>query len=157
MKDELNGKVIKEAYFLGIKQYGYQYLENDKLITKTVFSGVERDVLTFDEIIKLHNGETLTQKIKPRFYKSFSKMDISIVSNMVLTIKKGCKKTILGNKYIPLHLENDNFTTLLSKKLVKAKLIIKNIFKHIHKIIIKNITPFIYFIRINLLIMVVVK
>lgn len=30
MKDELNGLTIKEAYFLGIKNYGYQYL--DKII-----------------------------------------------------------------------------------------------------------------------------
>ena len=27
MKDELDGKSIKEAYFLGIKQYGYYYLD----------------------------------------------------------------------------------------------------------------------------------
>jgi len=27
MKDELDGKVIKEAYFLGIKQYGYYYYD----------------------------------------------------------------------------------------------------------------------------------
>lgn len=48
MKDELNGLSIKEAYFLGIKKYGYQYYDrNDKLITISVFAGVRRDSLTF--------------------------------------------------------------------------------------------------------------
>lgn len=28
MKDELNGILIKEAIFLGIKQYGYWYLDS---------------------------------------------------------------------------------------------------------------------------------
>jgi len=29
MKDELNGSIIKEAYFLGIKQYGYWYTDTN--------------------------------------------------------------------------------------------------------------------------------
>lgn len=29
MKDELDGKVVLEAYFLGIKQYGYKYLDSN--------------------------------------------------------------------------------------------------------------------------------
>lgn len=49
MKDELNGLTIKEAYFLGIKKYGYQYYyKNNQLIKKKyVFAGVKRDSLTF--------------------------------------------------------------------------------------------------------------
>ena len=48
MKDELNGLMIKEAYFLGVKKYGYQYEDkNGNLITKSVFAGVKRDSLTF--------------------------------------------------------------------------------------------------------------
>jgi hypothetical protein len=43
MKDELShaeGKIIKEAYFLGIKQYGYSYIENGECqaVNKSVFS-----------------------------------------------------------------------------------------------------------------------
>jgi hypothetical protein len=41
MKDELNGKVIAEGYFLGIKQYGNYYLDDDgKRIEKSVFAGI---------------------------------------------------------------------------------------------------------------------
>ena len=41
MKDDLNGLVIKEAYFLGIKKYGYQYLDtNNNLVTKSSLLGL---------------------------------------------------------------------------------------------------------------------
>jgi hypothetical protein len=48
MKDELNGLVIKEGYFLGIKKYGYKYInKNNNLISKSTFAGITRDSLTF--------------------------------------------------------------------------------------------------------------
>jgi hypothetical protein len=49
MKDELNGGYIKKAYFLGIKKYGYLD-KND--IVHSVFSGVVRNSLTFEDIEK---------------------------------------------------------------------------------------------------------
>lgn len=30
MKDEMNGVIIKEALFLGVKQYGYWYIDKDR-------------------------------------------------------------------------------------------------------------------------------
>jgi hypothetical protein len=43
LKDELNGGIIKKAYFLGIKKYGYI---DDKDNIHSVFSGVERNSLS---------------------------------------------------------------------------------------------------------------
>jgi hypothetical protein len=52
MKEELNGLTFKEAYFLGIKKYGYQILDlNNNLVTKTVFAGISSDSFSFEEII----------------------------------------------------------------------------------------------------------
>lgn len=80
MKDELNGLIIKEAYFLGIKKYGFQYLDKSgDLITRSVFAGIQKDSLTFDEIIKLAQGSTLVKEIP--FYK------ISIITNKGLRYK----------------------------------------------------------------------
>jgi len=42
MKDELKGGLIKKAYFLGIKKYGY--IDNNN-ITHSIFSGIPRDSL----------------------------------------------------------------------------------------------------------------
>lgn len=36
-KDELQGIKIKKAIFLGIKQYGYKYLESGRIVEKSVF------------------------------------------------------------------------------------------------------------------------
>lgn len=59
MKDELKGNKINEAYFLGIKQYGYKYFDNNKLIEKSVFAGVSRDSLTFNDVKNIFNGKVL--------------------------------------------------------------------------------------------------
>lgn len=48
MKDELNGLTMSEAYFLGIKQYGYYYIdENGIKHEKSVWAGVERNSISF--------------------------------------------------------------------------------------------------------------
>lgn len=52
-KDELDGLVIKEGYFLGIKKYGYWYIDkSNKRIEKSTFAGVTRNALTWDEVFK---------------------------------------------------------------------------------------------------------
>jgi hypothetical protein len=124
MKDELNGLVIKDAYFLGIKKYGYQYIDtNNNLIVRSVFSGIERDSLTFDEIIQLSQGKTLTKEIPNRFYKSLKNLSISIDSTHI-TISRSLDKLLINNKYIPIHLEgnpninNNSFLNYLKRKIL---------------------------------------
>lgn len=108
MKDELNGLTIKEAYFLGIKKYGYQYLdENDKLVTKSVFAGVSRDSVSFEEIIKLSEGSNITKEIPLRFYKSLQNLSVTIDSTQV-TISRSLDKRLVDNNYLPMHLELTN-------------------------------------------------
>ena len=54
-KDELKGKTIQKVIFLGPKRYGYWfYDENNHRIEKSVYAGVERDSLTFNQIKKLY-------------------------------------------------------------------------------------------------------
>ena len=51
LKDELKGQVINEAYFLGPKKYGYYIIDNQGNKEEfSVFSGVPRNSLTFDEV-----------------------------------------------------------------------------------------------------------
>jgi hypothetical protein len=128
MKDELNGLTIKEAYFLGVKKYGYQYLDHKgNLITKSVFAGIARDSLSFDEIKKLSQGETLVKEIPLRFYKSLKTLSISIKSTHT-TISRSLDKPLIYGKYIPLHLDLDNqksntFFNYLKRKIIN---LIKN-------------------------------
>ena len=108
MKDELNGLTVKEAYFLGIKKYGYQYLDKDnKLVTKSVFAGVSRDSLSFEEIIKLSEGYTICKEIPTRLDKSLQSLSIRIASTRV-TISRSLDKRLVDNKYLPIHFELTN-------------------------------------------------
>lgn len=77
MKDELAGLNIKEAYFLGIKQYGYWYMDNNGIkIEKSVFAGVKRDSLSFDEVFKLFKGQTISKIYEQRRFKSMKNFTI---------------------------------------------------------------------------------
>jgi hypothetical protein len=87
MKDELDGKTIQEGYFLGIKQYGYKYLNNEQVIEKSTFAGVPKDSLSFNEVINLFNGESITKIIPIRFFKSLINLSINIKPTKI-TIKK---------------------------------------------------------------------
>lgn len=78
MKDELDGITIQEGYFLGIKQYGYKYIDKGNTIERSTFAGVERNSLTFKEVKSIFNGNIITKDIPIRFFKSFKTLDISI-------------------------------------------------------------------------------
>jgi len=106
MKDELNGKTIEEALFLGIKKYGYWYLDdNDNKTISSVFAGVRRNSLSFDEIIELYKDYKLHKHNDNRFYHSFNNLNISIKSVNIF-IQKSDSKLLVDNNYIPLHIIN---------------------------------------------------
>lgn len=107
MKDELSGKVIDEAYFLGIKQYGYTYYENNRKIEKSVFAGVTRNSLSFDDIKNISQGGIIEKIIPVRFYKSLENLSITIKSSKT-TIRLNHDKDLIKNRYIPLHVNDLN-------------------------------------------------
>ena len=90
--------MIKEAYFLGIKRYGYYYSENN--IEQSVFSGVTRNGLKFSEIKQIFEGLTLVKEIPIRFFKSFKTLDIRIKSTKI-SIKTNSEKELINNEYKP--------------------------------------------------------
>lgn len=129
MKDELNGNIISKAYFLSIKQYGYQFtdIKTNKLISKSVFAGVERDSLTFEEVINIFNGKTITKNIETKFYKSFTKLNITVLNNRKLNINNNSNKLLLNNKYLPSHTTNLEIFNLINMQFLKLKLSYQNI------------------------------
>lgn len=113
MKDELNGGCIKEAYFFGVKKYAY--IDNNGKVF-TVFSGLVRNSLTWDEVIKLANGETLNKEIPKQFFKSLSKLEISIKHKHV-NVKFKSDKILLDNKFQHIHVNNvsDSYIAKMSR------------------------------------------
>jgi hypothetical protein len=102
MKDELDGLVIEEGYFLGIKQYGYWFYDSEGYkIEKSVFAGVQRDSLTFPEIKSLYEGKEITKEIETRFYKNLDNLSINIKPSKI-TIKFKTDKELIDNEYQPI-------------------------------------------------------
>jgi hypothetical protein len=118
MKDELDGNTILEGYFLGIKQYGYKYLNNNQIIEKSTFAGVPKNSLTFNEVINLFNGESIIKIIPIRFFKSFINLSINIKPTKI-TIKKNSHKKLLNNIYLPINVFNLNNSLDNRTKLIK--------------------------------------
>lgn len=134
MKDELNDLTIKEAYFLGIKKYGYQYNDrNNQLITNSVFAGIVIYSVTFYEIIKLYIGEKLIKK-PVRFYKSFQNLSITISSTHV-TISRSLDKSLNNKIYLPLHLDSTNIKNVGFKLFKKKNYKILQLYKKYYSIL----------------------
>lgn len=127
-KDELNGVLIDNATFLGIKQYGYQYQQNNQFIEKSVFAGVPRDSFTSQQILELKNGNTIKSINKLRFYKSFQTLNIKI-KEVSIVIKKNNGKTLVENKYIPENINIVSKDSVLSKtvKILRKLKTLKNL------------------------------
>jgi hypothetical protein len=136
MIDELKGETIKEAYFLGLKQYGYSYFFNDPdlgIILKeaSIFAGIKRDSLSLLEIKKMHFGGNIKKTIPSKFFKSFTNLSIKI-KDIKLIIKANRDKKLIDNIYYPLHiLQNEvkiNIVEMLITKIKYQFLKIKKIF-----------------------------
>ena len=109
VKDELNGGWIKEAYFFGVKKYAY-IDNNDKV--KTIFSGISRNSLTWEEVIKLSKKETLHKNLPDQFFKSLSKLEISI-KHKPINIKFESEKQLIGNRFEHIKVSNSSNNVLL--------------------------------------------
>ena len=121
MKDELSGLSIKEAYFLGIKQFGYWYKDKQgNRIEKSVFAGVKRDSLTFEEIVKLFKGEIINKISKERRFKSIKKLNI-ILKDISTQISFKPKKLLLDNQYQPIRIHNNKIMNYLQKWINKIR------------------------------------
>lgn len=129
LKDELKGQQIKEAYFLGPKKYGYYIIDNEgNRKDFSVFSGVPRNSLTFEEVKSIFEGQVITKEIPNRFYKSFKSLNITIKDTTIL-VKNTSFKQLINNVYLPPKIFNgfhNTFEMLFNKF---KKLIIKIIKK----------------------------
>ena len=106
MKDELDGNVISKAYFLGIKQYGYCYFDkNSNRVEKSVWAGIKRNSISFEDIESLYKGCKITRTIHNRFFKSLVNLNIAIKDTKV-TIEFNPDKKLVDNQYIPFNVYN---------------------------------------------------
>jgi hypothetical protein len=129
-KDELKGQIISEGLFLAPKQYGYYINENGIRKEFSVFSGVPRNSLTFQEVMDIFNGKIISKNISNRFFKSFNTLNIDI-KNTKITIKNNKHKILVNNEYLSpiINQGHNNLFIILFNKF--KNLIIKNIKKYL--------------------------
>lgn len=113
-KDELrdkkiNSEIIQEAYFLGIKKYGFWVYDKNTKDRKefSVFAGITRNSIPFSDIIKLFNGQILTKEVPIRFYRKFNDLSIKIKSIKV-SLRFNPDKTLINNEYLPKNIYKFN-------------------------------------------------
>jgi hypothetical protein len=121
MKDESNGQIVEEGYFISPKVYGLK-LSDGKAIIKS--KGLPVGSLTFDHLLKLYNGETLIFPYIPRSFNNFSNLFIHF-NKVNLSISRDDSNTKFINIY-------DSTGKWISTKPIKIKtsffLKFKNIF-----------------------------
>ena len=69
-----------------------------------MFAGVSRNSLSFEDIQHLASGGSIERSDIVRFHKSIQTLDIKIRETS-LTVKASADKPLIGNKYIPLHID----------------------------------------------------
>jgi hypothetical protein len=118
MKDELNGKVIVRAIFLGNKKYCYQYYNDDGLLTTvSVFSGIKRNSLTFEQFERMSKGEIIETIQPDTFSRSFARLTLRIINRNV-KIQKSYNKVLVGNDYLPKHINDKEYPLKVKDSLV---------------------------------------
>ena len=113
--------IIKKAYFLGIKKYGY--IDNNDKIHST-FSGIERNSLSWNEIEQIANGFTVVKETPIRFFKIFNTLNIIIKNSLKTSITFKTRKILYNNFYKPINI-NIKFLIIFSYylKIIKYRII----------------------------------
>ena len=97
MKDELDGEWIKEAYFFEQKKYSYKTYDG---VVHSIFAGVPRDSITWEEVVKLAEGEILEKELPNQFFHNKQMFEISVKHKTVKVSGKSSKK-LVDNKFVP--------------------------------------------------------
>lgn len=122
MKDELKGNIIQQAYFLGIKQYGYWLKDpQGQHQERSVFAGVPRNAVTWPEIQSLYQGggqATITKQIPQVFHHNLSELKIEIHPTQ-LTLAFNPDKQLINNHYLPQTIYQLEHTHLAKQTLLQ--------------------------------------
>lgn len=95
---------IDRAYFLGLKQYAYQYTDlQGETMTKSTFAGVKKNSLNWNNIIDLSKGQEISYMKENIFSTNLNKLNVNVTNKMEykLRVKLPEGKSLEGNNYMP--------------------------------------------------------
>jgi hypothetical protein len=83
----------------------------------STFAGVEKNTLTFDEVLGINKGEIIEKGVKDRFMKSFTTLDIKTQKDLHIKINNNRDKLLVKNDYRPLTINNSDLNNLHDSKI----------------------------------------
>ena len=96
----MNGDWIEEIYIFVQKKYAYKTSDNK---VHSVFSGVGCDTLTWEETVKLSNGEIINKNIDGQLFHNRELLEITI-KNKTINITAKSSKELVDNSYKALNI-----------------------------------------------------
>jgi hypothetical protein len=116
--DKFGVDFIDEACFIGIKKYGLSVTDQGGIKhSLSTFAGVEKNTLTFDEVLRINKGEIIEKGVKDRFMKSFTTLDIKTQKDLHIKINNNRDKPLVKNDYRPLTINNSDLNNLHDSKI----------------------------------------
>jgi hypothetical protein len=116
--DKFGVDFIDEACFIGIKKYGLSVTDKDGINhSLSTFAGVEKNTLTFNEVLRINKGEIIEKGVKDRFMKSFTTLDIKTQKDLHIKINNNRDKLLIKNDYRPLTIDNSDLNNLHDSKI----------------------------------------
>lgn len=110
--DKWGVEKIDKACFVGIKKYGLSVKDcSGNLQQLSVFSGVPRNSLTYDEVLQVQSGKIIERTVTDRFVKSFENLEIKTQQPLTLHISNNRDKRLEGNNYLPVNCNNFSLIT----------------------------------------------
>lgn len=137
MKNELEGMAVNgqitRGIFLGLKNYGYQFIDKETgaTITKSVWAGIKRDSLSWQDLENLSiPGATLEKEREDVFYSSLSKLSVTVKNSTIIKITANAVKPLINNIYQPQVLALTGGTPIATH----IKFTLQNLFNRIKKV-----------------------
>ena len=91
MKDELSGGSITKAIFLGAKQYVFE-ASNSTVQHRSVFAGIERDSLSYDQYVELLQKGSIQVQGRPEIVKQANGHNILSNKATLMTLTSNTPK-----------------------------------------------------------------
>ena len=78
--------------------------DKGEVIVKSVFAGIKKNSITWDEAIDIFNGKTVIKNLTSVFFKDIKTLKVDI-KNINRTIRKNNTKELINNNYLAPHID----------------------------------------------------
>lgn len=104
-------EILESVYTLQVTDNKRKLIYDENNEVHSVFSGIERNSLSWNEVEKIANGFTIIKNSSVRFFKNFISLNITIKNSLETSIVFNPRKKVNNNLYKPLKINNNILMT----------------------------------------------